>query len=189
HDRRSGYYFMINAAGTLYDGTLSNDVDDDKSWDGVWEGRARVDNLGWTAEMRIPFSQLRFQKGRRQGWGINFAREVARRREKDYAAFRPRTESGFVSRFPDLIGIVDVRPGRAIEVTPYATAQGEYLRHKPGDPFNDGSRLRGNGGGDLRVGVGSRIRLNATVNPDFGQVEIDPATVNLTDVESFFEEK
>ena len=188
HDRRSGYYFMINAAGTLYDGTLANDVEDDKSWDGVWEGRARLDTRGWTAELRIPYSQLRFPARDGQVWGINFAREIPRRRERDFAAYRPRKASGFVSRFPELVGLEDVRPSASIELMPYLTTQSEHLNHPQGDPFNDGSRLRGEGGADLRSRIGG-LTLNATANPDFGQVEIDPATVNLTDYESFFEEK
>ena len=188
HDRRSGYYFMVNAAGTMYDGTLSNDVEDDKLWDGVWEGRARRDDRGWTAEMRIPYSQLRFAGSDRHVWGVNFLREIPRRREKSYAAYRPRKASGFVSRFPDLVGIEAIAPGRAIELMPYVTSQTEHLDHSPGDPFNDGSRLRGNAGGDVRARLGG-LTLNATGNPDFGTVEIDPSTVNLTDVEDFFEEK
>ena len=189
HDRRSGYYFMVNAAGTLYDGELSNDVDDDKSWDGVWEAKAQRDEQGWTAEMRIPYSQLRFEGGVSQIWGINFMREIPRRREKDFAAYRPKKASGFVSRFPDLAGIADLRPGRSIELMPYVTTQGEYLRHDTEDPLHDGSRLRGNAGADVRMGVGTGLTLNASANPDFGQVEVDPAVVNLTDVESYFEEK
>ena len=129
HDRRSGYYFMVNAAGTLYDGTLSNDVDQDAKWDGVWEGKARKDDQGWTVEMRIPFSQLRCRAGERPVWGINFLREIPRRRERDYAVYRPRKASGFVSRFPDLVGIEGLAPGRSIEIIPYVTAQGEYLEH------------------------------------------------------------
>jgi hypothetical protein len=186
-DRRSGYYFMINAAGTMYDGTLSNDVEDDKLWDGVWSGRARTDDQGWTAEMRIPFSQLRFNRGGPPVWGINFAREIPRRRERAYAAYRPRKASGFVSRFPELADIA-VPNGRALELLPYTTSQAEYLPVDPGDPFNDGSRVIWNGGGDLRTRIVD-LTLNGTVNPDFGQVEIDPATVNLTDYEDFFEEK
>jgi len=187
-DRRSGYYFMINAAGTMYDGTLSNDVDDDKSWDGVWAGSARTDAQGWTAEIRIPFSQLRFANGSQHAWGINFAREIPRRREKALAAYRPRKASGFVSRFPELTGLESVPPARSLELLPYATSQAQYIPAEPGDPFNDGSKLDWNGGADLRTRL-SDLTLNATVNPDFGQVEIDPSTVNLTDYEDFFEEK
>ena len=189
HDRRGGYYFRVNAAGTLYDGTLSNDVENDASWDGVWQGAAHLDSVGWCAEMRIPYSQLRFPKAAHQVWGINFQRDIPRRRESDYAAYRPRKESGFVSRFPDLVGVDDVNPGTTLELMPYITTRGEYLAHEAGDPFNDGSRLRRDAGGDLRLGLGQRLTLNATIRPDFGQVEVDPARVNLTDVESFFDEK
>jgi len=189
HDRRTGYYFMVNAAGTLYDGTLSNDVSNDKSWDGVWSGRARVDAQGWCAEMRIPFSQMRIERSGSPVWGINFARNVPRRREENFVVFRPRKESGFVSRFPDLVGFDPITPGPAVELMPYLTSKGEYLDHSPGDPFNDGSELAWSGGADLRMGIASRMTMNATINPDFGQVEVDPEVVNLTDVETFLEEK
>jgi len=189
HDRRTGYYFMVNAAGTLYDGTLSNDVSNDKSWDGVWAGRARVDGAGWCVEMRIPYSQMRIERAGSPVWGINFARNIPRRREEDFLVFRPRKESGFVSRFPDLHGMDRISPGPAVELMPYVTSQGEYLAHTPGDPFNDGSEVAWNGGGDLRMGIASRMTLNGSINPDFGQVEVDPAVVNLTDVETFLEEK
>ena len=189
HDHRTGYYFMVNAAGTLFDGTLSNDVSDDKAWDGVWEGRARVDGQGWSAEMRIPYNQLRFDHAARSVWGVNFGRSIPRRREEDLLVYRPRKASGFVSRFPDLVGIDEIAPGAGVELWPYVTTKGEYLQHDVGDPFNDGSRLRLNNGGDLRMGVGSRMTLNASINPDFGQVEVDPAVVNLADVETFLDEK
>ena len=186
-DRRSGYYFLVNAAGTLFDGSLYNDGWEDESWDGVWEGKARRDDQGWTCEMRIPYSQMRFTNAER--WGMNFRRVIQRRSEEDFVVILPKKESGFVSRFPDLIGMSGVRPKRSIEVIPYLTSKGEYLRHEAGNPFNDGSRFEGDGGADLRMGVGSKLTLNATVNPDFGQVEVDPAVVNLSDVESFFQEK
>src|SRR5262245_22977699 len=101
HDRRSGYWFVISAAGTLRDGILYNDGWDDNSWDGVWQGRSRIDSTGWTAEMRIPYSQLRFKKSEQYRWGVNFRRYVARRNEYDMVAYTPRKESVFVSRFPD----------------------------------------------------------------------------------------
>jgi hypothetical protein len=189
YDRRSGYYFMINAAGTLYDGALYNDGWDDSSWDGVWEASAKVDAQGWVAEMRIPYSQLRFQRADSYRWGIDFRRNIQRRNEQDWLVYQPKKGSGFVSRFPDLVGIESVEPGRSVELTPYVTTKAEYLIHDAVDPFNDGSRYVPDGGADLRMGVGSRLTLNATVNPDFGQVEVDPAVVNLSDTESFFQEK
>ncbi len=105
NDKRSGYYFGISSAGTLYDGTLFNDEWDDDTWDGVWQGRAMIDEKGWSAEIRIPFSQLKFQTGNEMTWGVNFRRDIARRNERDYIVYTPRNESGFVSRFPALRGI------------------------------------------------------------------------------------
>jgi len=99
HDRRTGFYFGVNAAGTQYDGTLMNDTWDDNSWDGVWEAKAKVDDKGWTAEMRIPYSQLRFEKEAHYVWGVNFKRHIARTNEDDYLVYIPKDGAGFVSRF------------------------------------------------------------------------------------------
>jgi len=189
YDRRSGFYFSLNAAGTLYDGVLYNDEWDDNSWDGVWEGKAKIDAQGWTAEMRIPYSQLRFQKKEQLVWGVNFRRDIARRNERNYLVFTPKNGSGFVSRFVDLVGIENIAPPRRIEALPYVIAKAEYLPHGPDDPFNDGSNYTPGAGADFKIGLGNNLTLDATVNPDFGQVEVDPAVVNLSDVETFFQEK
>ncbi|HEY3012095.1 MAG TPA: DUF5916 domain-containing protein [Gemmatimonadales bacterium] len=189
HDRRTGFFFGINAAGTLYDGTLYNDDWDSDTWDGIWEGKAARDSLGWTAELRIPYSQLRFQRQREHRWGINFKREIARRNERDYLVRTPSNGSGFVSRFVDLVGIEEVSPPPRLEILPYVTTRAEYMGHEAADPFNDGSRLGAGAGVDLKLGIGSNLTLDATVNPDFGQVEVDPAVVNLSDVETFFDER
>ncbi len=189
HDKRSGFYFGVTAAGTLHDGTLLNDDWDDDSWDGVWEGKVSRDSLGWIAEMRIPYSQLRFVKQTQYVWGINFRRDIARRNEYDFIVYTPKNGSGFVSRFPDLVGIERIEPPRRLEVMPYVTTRAAFTPHAAGDPFNDGSQLTPGVGADARIGLGSNLTLNATVNPDFGQVEVDPAVVNLSDVETFFSEK
>lgn len=189
HDKRSGYYFAVNAAGTKYDGTLMNDTWDDNSWDGVWEGKAHIDDKGWTVEMRIPYSQLRFQKTDHCVWGVNFKREIARKNETDYLVYMPKNASGFVSRFPDLTGLENISPPRRLEIIPYATSKAEFNHPSAGDPFNDGSSFKPGVGLDAKIGLGTNLTLNATVNPDFGQVEVDPAVVNLSDVETFFPEK
>jgi hypothetical protein len=189
HDKRSGYVFVVNAAGLRVDGLLFNDGNQDLTWDGIWEARSHRDSLGWSAEMRIPFSQLRFQSAANQVWGINFKRVIVRRGEEALLAYAPRGESGFSSRFPDLVGLQGIAPSRAIEITPYMTGKSAFLRHAVGDPFNDGSQWDARSGLDLRAPVGRRLTLSATVNPDFGQVEVDPATVNLSDVETSFQEK
>jgi hypothetical protein len=189
HDHRSGYFFCVNAAGVLRDGTLFNDAWSDDSWDGVWEGRARRDDKGWTCELRIPFSQMRYRAGAEQIWGVNLRRRIERRSEELYTVYRPKTESGYVSRFAHLVGLENGHRSRSIEVRPYATGKGEYLVHDAGDPFRNGGRYTPGIGADLRTSVGNNLTLNATVNPDFGQVEVDPAVVNLSDVETFFQEK
>ena len=189
HDHRSGYYFSVNAAGVLRDGTLSNDTWNDDSWDGVWQGRARRDARGWTCELRIPFSQMRYRPGAEQVWGINLRRRIERRNEEDYQVYKPKSGSGYVSRFPLLVGLENGHHRRTVELVPYTTGKGEYLAHDAGDPFHDHGRYTPAVGADLRTGVGNNLTLNATVNPDFGQVEVDPAVVNLSDVESYFEEK
>jgi len=189
NDKRSGYYFGISSAGTLYDGTLFNDEWDDDTWDGVWEGKATIDNKGWSAEIKIPFSQLKFQTVDNMIWGVNFKREIARRNERDYIVYTPRNESGFVSRFPDLLGISNIKSSANIELLPYLTFKSQHLQHEAGDPFNDGSKQNFDLGVDLKTGIGTNLTLNGTINPDFGQVEIDPAVINLSDVETFFSEK
>ena len=184
-DRRSGYYFRVNAAGTLFDGSLYNDGWEDNSWDGVWEGKAKLDAQGWTAEMRVPYSQLRFGNGAKGGpmkWGINFARFIQRHNENAYVVIQPKSASGFVSRFPDLVGLEDIKTGHAFEMTPYVTGKGSYL--------SDGTHEQDpNGGLDFRTRVAGKLIWNGTINPDFGQVEVDPAVVNLSDVETFYPEK
>lgn len=189
HDHRSGYYFGVNAAGTLYDGVLLNDDWNESDWDGVWEGRAAIDRRGWTVEMRIPYSQLRFHQKDSYVWGIDFKRIISRKKEQDYLVYTPRNESGFVSRFWDLVGIEDIRPKRQVELIPYVTSRAQYDENVSGNPFNDGSRYGLDAGADLRYGLTPNLTLNATVNPDFGQVEVDPAVINLSDVETYFPEK
>ena len=135
HDKRSGYYFGLSAGGTLLDGVLMNDDWDDSSWDGVWEGEARIDEQGWIAEMRIPFSQLRFKEKESYVWGVNFRRDISRRNEYIYLVFTPKDGSGFVSRFPNLIGIENIKSDNNIEVLPYVRAKGEFTHPDSDDPF------------------------------------------------------
>lgn len=190
HDRRSGMIFQVSAAGVQSDAILFNDSWDDSSWDGVWESAVTVDGEGWVAEMRIPFSELRFPAGDQQTWGFNVARFIQRKNESDWLELVPKKESGLSSRLAHLTGLDGLRPRPHLALLPYAVSKGEYIApSSPSDPFNDGSRYRGAAGLDGKLGVNGSLILDATVNPDFGQVEVDPAVVNLTDFETFFEEK
>ena len=190
-DKRSGYFFYVSAAGALADGLIENDVKqpNDLSWDGVWEGVSYIDDEGWSIEMKIPYSQIRFNEGDKQVWGINVERFISRRFETDMLVYTPRNESGFTSRFLDLVGIEGITPPSRIELLPYVTGKAEYLNNDPGDPFNSGENYSPGFGLDVRAGLGSSLTLNGTINPDFGQVEVDPAIVNLSDVEHTFTEK
>jgi len=189
YDKRSGFYFAVTAAGSVWDGVLMNDDWDDDSWDGVWDVKTNIDEKGWTAEFRIPYSQLRFHKKNEYLWSINFKREIHRKNESDYLVFTPKDGSGFVSRFVDLVGIENIEPIRQIELLPYFRTKAEYTNPTPGNPFNDGSRYLPGMGVDVKIGIGNNLTLDATVNPDFGQVEVDPAVVNLSDIETYYQEK
>jgi len=187
-DKMTGYYFGITAAGVLRDGTLENDSWNDSSWDGVWEGKAHIEKDGWTLEMRIPFSQLRFIEQDNYTWGINLRRFICRKNEYSALVYAQRSQSGFVSRFPGLEGLSKINPPQRFSVLPYITGKGEFLQRSPGDPFNSGSKYTPGIGVDLKYGIGTNLTLDATINPDFGQVEVDPAVVNLSDNETFYNE-
>jgi hypothetical protein len=189
YDRRTGFLFGINPAGSIRDEALSNDVDDDESWDGVWEGKAHINNEGWTVEIRIPFNQIRFPKKDKYVWGVNFTRTIKRKNERAVFAWVPKNEQGFVSRFARLEGISAIQPGTHFEILPYAAGQAQLRPSEAGNPFETGRKTLGNMGFDLKYGLKSNLTLDATVNPDFGQVEVDPAVVNLSAYETYYEEK
>jgi hypothetical protein len=188
-DGETGNFFTVTASGVQIDGVLYNDEWNNTNWDGVWESGTQIDDRGWTLEMRIPFSQLKFHDVQNQTWGINFRRDVARNNERDFLAYRPRDESGFVSRFGDLVGIRNIHARAGMEVIPYITTRAEYAPANAGDPFHAGSDYLPGAGFDIKTTVAGNLSLTATVNPDFGQVEVDPDVVNLSDFETFFPEK
>ncbi len=189
HDHRTGYRFRVNAAGSISDALLYNDSDRDSSWDGVWEASVKTDAEGWTAEIRLPLSQLRFSAGDHP-WGINVVRYLHRRNEESWLELVPLKETRLVSLFGHLDGLSGLRPRTHLDLLPYVTLGGRRLRGtSPGNPFGSGSGVTSNAGLDLKWGITSRLVLDGTVNPDFGQVEVDPAVVNLTAFETFYQEK
>lgn len=192
HDHRTAFVFGVTPAGGRNDLIAPNDglEDMDPGWDPVWDVTTRVDSAGWIAEIRIPFSQLRFPEGPEQLWGINFRRDILHAGEAVDWNWRPATEAGWASKFGHLVGLEGIpRPGR-LEVLPYVVTHGAFDQSADAaDPFDDGSVLGGSVGLDLKYGLTSALTLDATVNPDFGQVEADPAVVNLTAFETFFQER
>ena len=190
HDHLTGVEFRVTAAGVQKDSVIYNDVYQDDTWDAVWDSAADLDERGWVVEMRIPFSQLRFPHADVLTWGVNAQRIVHRTGEESWLRITPTNESGLSSRMPHLEGLSGIPPARHLELLPYVTARSEYVEpSSPENPFNDGSRAFAGMGLDVKYGVASNLTLDATVNPDFGQVEVDPAVVNLTASETFFEEK
>jgi hypothetical protein len=188
-DRRSGFQFSVNPAGSIIDMTLYNDEWNDYTWDGVWESAARIDGQGWTVEMRIPYDQLRFPAKEEYLWGINFKRVIQRKNEQDYFSWVPKEESGFVSRFASLTGIRGIHPGRHFEAVPYTLGKLGFSPREEGNPFRTGSDLFASLGLDLKYGLKGNLTLDLTLNPDFGQVEVDPAEVNLSVFETYYSEK
>jgi hypothetical protein len=193
HDRRTSFRFSVNPRAVQKDVLEFDDNHgEDINWDAVWEVATTVDSAGWVAEYRIPFSQLRFGRaapGQERLWGIQIMRDIARRNERDSWSPWKTTDPGFVSFEGDLAGIVDIPTPRRLEIMPYVSAK---LTRAPGDPANPFYRAndaRPSGGADLKYGLPSGLTLTATVNPDFGQVEVDPAVVNLSAYETFFPEK
>ena len=190
-DHRTAYSFSISSGGVRGDFYHGQDSQTDRQYeyDPIWTARARVDSAGWTAEIRIPFSQLRFG-ARNQPWGLEIERSIPDQNVDLYWVLIPRAndQSGFVSFFGALEGVQNVNSARGIELVPY-TAGDLTLRgnRDPANPFDQ--KFVGRAGADLKAGVGGNLTLDATVNPDFGQVEADPAEVNLTAFETVFEEK
>ena len=139
-DRRSGFSFSVNPAGSIIDRTLYNDEWNDTTWDGIWESAARVDDRGWTVEMRIPYDQLRFTVCSEYVWGVNFKRTIQRKNEQDYFSWVPKEESGFVSRFARLTGICDIRPGRHFEAMPYTVGKLAFSPQEDGQSLSHRQR-------------------------------------------------
>ena len=192
HDHRTGYSFDVNPAGVQRDAVKSmgsgGQERDDLSWDPVWEAAVTTDDEGWTAEYRIPFSQLRFSETEDPVWGIQIERVIGRRREYSIFSFTPKNEQGGIPTYGHLTGLKDVNPGQRLEILPYMVNRAEYV--DPGsNPFRTDSEYFSSGGVDLLYRVTSDFTLNATLNPDFGQVEVDPAVINLTVYETRFAEK
>jgi len=189
HDHLTGAQFGVSAAGVQSDAVIYNDSWTDSSWDAVWESAVSQDEQGWTLEMKIPFSQLRFPAGENHVFGINAGRVIQRRNETAFLEMVPKKESGLASRMAHLTGLDGIQPRRALSLLPYTVARAEFVEPATGDPFNDGSRAFGGMGLDAKWGLSSNLTADLTLNPDFGQVEVDPAVVNLSDFETFYEEK
>jgi hypothetical protein len=191
HDLRTGFLFGVSSSGVKYDQMFTNDNGNgDSSWDPNWWVKTTVDKEGWVAEMKIPFSQVRFEKSSGKVWGLEVARILYRKNETTFWQHIPRDAPGMVHLFGELKGLEQIKPRKIFDVTPYGVAKTETFEKIPENPFQSSGRLsKLNGGIDAKIGVTNNMTMDLTINPDFGQVEADPSVVNLSAYETFFSEK
>jgi len=187
-DRRTGFEFDLTSGGSKIDLLLKNDSTD-MDWNAVWDGKVGIEANAWTAEFRIPFSQLRYGNQREQVWGLHSWRWINRLQEESDWQLLPMDSPGFVYSFGELQGIKDLPPSRRIELLPYVLGKYANTANEPGDPYRPGSKTNFQAGLDAKIGLTSNLTADLTVNPDFGQVEADPSEINLTTYETFFAEK
>lgn len=189
-DRRTGYSFEVSAANVQRDIYFFNDQREDDAWNAVWLSATGRTDEGWVVEIRIPLSQIRYETDEPvQTWGVNFVRRRTLTDEISYFSLRSRMVEGRVSQFGTMEGVRVPSNMRRIEARPYVLSSLATGAVTPGDPFSDGSDMAARGGVDLRFGLGSAFTLDATLNPDFGQVESDPAVINLSAFEVFLREQ
>jgi Domain of unknown function (DUF5916)/Carbohydrate family 9 binding domain-like len=185
HDRRTGYEFGVNAAGVKIDQAIYDDGNEDGAWDAVWDVATRIDSLGWTAEFRIPLSQMHYSATRDHVFGFTIDRDIYRYSERVSWPLFSQAKAGMVSQFGTLAGLDTLEAPRRLEAVPYVVTKNASAI--AANRFTNQSNLTL--GGDLKYRVASNVTLDATINPDFGQVEADPAVLNLTAYESFFDER
>src|SRR4029079_3698320 len=183
-DKESRSWFELNP-----DGVKGDHQNGDPSYDPVWEGASKIDSLGLTAEFRIPFSQVHYSRAHEQIWGMQIWREINRRAEQDMWAFWRSNEYRGPAYFGTLEGIKVESQPRQAEIVPYVTTRSTLKPNQPGNPYYSKNEMIYRAGGDVKVNLTSNLTLDGTVNPDFGQVEVDPAVVNLSVFETTFSEK
>lgn len=182
-DRRTGYFFSVNARGVQYDALLTEAAGLDPTWDGIWESAARIEDWGWSAEVAIPFKSIRFHAG--QTWGINVGRDIVRKNERDNWQIVTRFDNFYrPSKAGKLEGIENVEPGRNLELIPYVSTR---VRRGAPSPLDNGKNVEG--GGDLRWGILPNATVNVALNPDFADTEADEINITISRFELFFPEK
>src|SRR6266487_4352543 len=185
HDRRNGFEFAVNPAGVKRDYAVYNDNQEDDAWDAVWDVATQVDSLGWTAEFQIPLSQLRYVPRGTNTFGFGIWRDIQRYTERESWPLYRNSQAGISSQLGELTGLVGLPSPRRPEIAPYMLTKNVSV--PTGSAFDRSQKVTG--GADLKYGITSNLTLDATVNPDFGQVEADPSVLNLTAFETFFQER
>ncbi|HYF31747.1 MAG TPA: DUF5916 domain-containing protein [Chitinophagaceae bacterium] len=190
HDKRTAFSFTLSVSGVRNDEFVSNDGNNwDPSWNPIWFAKTHVDDKGWTAEAKIPLSQLRYGNETEKVWGIQVMRRLFRKEERSTWQLIPQNSGVWVSRFGELHGLKDIPMHRQVEIAPYFTAQLDKYKKQPGNPFAKGTDTKINAGVDGKVAVTNDLILDFTINPDFGQVEADPSQVRIDGFQNFFSER
>ncbi|HUQ48106.1 MAG TPA: DUF5916 domain-containing protein [Gemmatimonadaceae bacterium] len=193
NDRRSGFEFAVSPSGVKRDYAMYNDSQEDQTWDGIWDVGTQIDSLGWTAEFKIPFSQLRYGNSKDHTFGLGIWRDIERYKERSSWPLYHTNTGGISSQIAYLDGITDIAPFRRLEIVPFVSTQNASIARPtsssaPGS-INWGRDQKQSAGADLKYGITPNLTLDATVNPDFGQVEADPSVLNLSAFETFFQER
>ncbi|GAB2592935.1 hypothetical protein GCM10027190_46600 [Spirosoma areae] len=190
HDQRTAFSFSLSVSGVRGDEFVSQNGNNwDTSWNPIWYGKTHVDSSGWTAEVKIPLSQLRYGNESEKVWGIQVTRRLFRKEERSVWQYIPQNSGVWVSGFGELHGLTNVPAQKQVEIAPYVVAKTEKYRPVEGNPFATGSDSKLSVGLDGKVAVTSDLILDFTVNPDFGQVEADPSRVRIDGFQNFFDER
>jgi len=190
HDKRTAFSFTTSVSGVRGDEFVSNDGNNwDANWNPIWYAKTHINKSGWTAEIKIPFSQLRYGNETEKLWGFQVTRRLFRKEERSTFQLIPQSSGVWVSRFAELHGIKNIPMYRQVEVAPYIIAQAEKYKKEPGNPFATGSEGKFTAGVDGKVAVTNDLILDFTINPDFGQVEADPSQVRIDGFQNFFGER
>ncbi|HZF65836.1 MAG TPA: DUF5916 domain-containing protein, partial [Chitinophagaceae bacterium] len=190
HDLRTAFSFTLSVSGVRSDEFVSNDGSNwDGSWNPIWFAKTHVDDKGWTGEVKIPFSQLRYGAEKEKVWGLQVNRRLFRKEERSTWQYIPQNSGVWVSRFGELHGLNNIPLHRQVEIAPYVTAQADKYKKEEGNPFATGADTRVVAGVDGKFAVTNDLILDFTINPDFGQVEADPSQVRIDGFQNFFEER
>ncbi|MBC32292.1 MAG: hydrolase [Muricauda sp.] len=190
HDKRTAFSFNVTVAGVKGDELVSENGNNwDDSWNPIWYTKTHVDEEGWTAELKIPFSQIKFGKEKNQVWGLQSTRRFFREEERSLWQRVPLDAPGWVSEFGELHGLKNIEPQKQLEIQPYTVARGITYEAEESNPFRDGDDTDLNVGLDAKIGITNDLTLDLTVNPDFGQVEADPSAIALDGFQIFFREQ
>ena len=190
HDQRTAFSFTLSVSGVRSDEFVSENGNNwDASWNPIWFAKTHQDEKGWSGEVKIPLSQIRYGDDAEKVWGFQVTRRLFRKEERSTWQYIPQNSGVWVSGFGELHGLKDIPMHRQVEIAPYVTAQAEKYKKEDGNPFAEGFDGKFSGGVDGKVAVTNDLILDFTVNPDFGQVEADPSQVRIDGFQNFFEER